>query len=48
MVLSTEVVQRWGEGGHGVPVTLQEFLADRGMGAGHDLRALLHDKGATQ
>ena len=32
MVVSTEMVQRWGGGGHGVPLTLQEFLADRGMG----------------
>jgi hypothetical protein len=40
MVLSTEVVQRWGEGGHGVPVTLQEFLADRGMGAAQPRPAL--------
>ncbi len=33
MALSTEMVQRWGDGGHGVPLSLQEFLADRGMGA---------------
>jgi alkyldihydroxyacetonephosphate synthase len=40
MVVSTEVVQRWGGGGHGVPVTLQEFLADRGMGAAQPRPAL--------
>lgn len=32
MALSTESVQRWGVGGHGVPITLQEFLDDRGLG----------------
>ncbi len=40
MALSTEVVQRWGDGGHGIPVTLQEFLADRGMGAAQPRPAL--------
>jgi alkyldihydroxyacetonephosphate synthase len=40
MVVSTEVVQRWGGGGHGVPVTLQEFLADRGMGSAQPRPAL--------
>ncbi len=33
MSLSTEMIQRWGSGGHGIPLSLQEFLADRGMGA---------------
>jgi len=33
MVVSTEMVQRWGGGGHGIPLTLQEFLTDRGMGS---------------
>ena len=28
-----ESVQRWGGGGHGVPTSLLEFLADRGMGS---------------
>jgi alkyldihydroxyacetonephosphate synthase len=40
MVVSTEVVQRWGGGGHGVPVTLQEFFADRSMGAAQPRPAL--------
>lgn len=32
MALSTELVQRWGEGGHGIPLSLQEFFDDLGMG----------------
>ncbi len=33
MAVSTESIQRWGEGGHGIPTSLQEFLDDRGMGS---------------
>ncbi len=33
MAVSTELVQRWGTGGHGIPLSLQEFLADLGMGS---------------
>jgi alkyldihydroxyacetonephosphate synthase len=32
MAIPTDTVQRWGSGGHGVPVTLQEFLDDHGLG----------------
>lgn len=32
MALSTELVQRWGSGGHGIPLSLQEFFDDLGMG----------------
>ena len=32
MTVSTQSVQRWGDGGHGVPLSLQEFLDDRGLG----------------
>lgn len=32
-MVPTEPVQRWGSDGHGVPLSLQEFLADRGMSA---------------
>ena len=33
MAVSTESIQRWGEGGHGIPTSLQKFLDDRGMGS---------------
>lgn len=32
MTVSTQSVQRWGKSGHGVPLSLQEFLDDRGLG----------------
>ncbi len=32
MAIPNDTIQRWGVGGHGVPVTLQEFLTDRGVG----------------
>ncbi len=33
MALSTQTVQRWGGDGHGIPLSLQEFFDDLGMGA---------------
>ena len=33
MSLSTEMIQRWGAAGHGIPLSLQEFLTDRAMGS---------------
>ena len=32
MGIPNDTIQRWGDGGHGVPVTMQEFLDDRGLG----------------
>ena len=32
MRIPNDTVQRWGADGHGVPVTMQEFLDDRGLG----------------
>jgi alkyldihydroxyacetonephosphate synthase len=32
MAIPNDTIQRWGSDGHGVPVTLQEFLTDRRVG----------------